>query len=187
MDAVEALERIAYLHDRKLDPPQKAAAFLKAADVVRDLPAGELERRHADGKLEELPGIGKSTAAVITQALAGQVPDRLHDLEESSVIPLGAGAGLRAALKGDCHLHSTWSDGGASIETMAHSAMALGHEYMVLTDHSPRLTIAHGLSAERLRAQLEEIAALNQRLAPFRILTGIEVDILVDGGLDQSE
>ena len=187
MDAVEALERIAYLHDRKLDPPQKAAAFLKAADVVRDLPDGELERRHADGKLEELPGIGKSTAAVITQALAGQVPDRLHDLEESSVIPLGEGAGLRAALKGDCHLHSTWSDGGASIETMARSAMALGHEYMVLTDHSPRLTIAHGLSAERLRAQLEEIAALNERLAPFRILTGIEVDILVDGGLDQSE
>jgi putative hydrolase len=187
MDVVEALERIAYLHDRKLDPSQKAAAFLKAADVVRGLPDGELERRHADGKLEELPGIGKSTAAVISQALDGKVPDRLRDLEASSVIPLGDGAGLRAALKGDCHLHSTWSDGGASIETMARSAMALGHEYMVLTDHSPRLTIAHGLTAERLRAQLDEVAALNEQLAPFRILTGIEVDILADGGLDQSE
>jgi putative hydrolase len=184
---VEALERIAYLHDRKLDPSQKAAAFLKAAGVVRDLPPGELERRHAERKLEELPGIGKSTAAVITQVLDGKVPDRLAELEASSVIPLGEGAELRAALKGDCHLHSTWSDGGASIETMARTAMALGHEYMVLTDHSPRLTVAHGLSAERLRAQLEEVAALNVTLAPFRILTGIEVDILVDGGLDQQE
>jgi putative hydrolase len=70
---------------------------------------------------------------------------------------------------------------------MARTAMALGHEYMVLTDHSPRLTIAHGLNAERLRTQLDEVAALNETLAPFRILTGIEVDILVDGSLDQSE
>jgi putative hydrolase len=187
VDAVEALERIAYLHDRALDPAQKAAAFLRAAEVVRGLPEGELARRHAEKKLEELPGIGKSTAAVIAQALEGDVPDRLRQLEASSVIPVGAGAGLRAALKGDCHSHSTWSDGGASIETMARAAQALGHEYLVLTDHSPRLTIAHGLSAERLRAQLEEIAALNDELAPFRILTGIEVDILVDGTLDQSE
>ena len=70
---------------------------------------------------------------------------------------------------------------------MARTAIALGHEYMVLTDHSPRLTIAHGLTAERLQAQLDEVDALNERLAPFRILTGIEVDILADGALDQSE
>ena len=62
--------------------------------------------------------------------------------------------------------------------------MALGHEYLVVTDHSPRLTIAHGLSPERLREQLAEIATWNERLAPFRILTGMEVDILVDGSLD---
>src|SRR5205085_6145118 len=64
-------------------------------------------------------------------------------------------------------------------------ARALGHEYMALTDHSPRLTVARGLSPERLREQLAIVADLNQRLAPFRILTGIEVDILEDGGLDQ--
>src|SRR3954451_15298897 len=98
MEVIEALERVAYLHDRKLDPSQKAAAFLKAADVVRGLPDGELERRHADGKLEELPGIGKSTAAVISQALDGKVPDRITELEASSVIPLGEGAEIRAAL-----------------------------------------------------------------------------------------
>ena len=63
--------------------------------------------------------------------------------------------------------------------------MELGHDYLVLTDHSPRLTVAHGLNAERLREQLSEIAFLNERIAPFRVLTGIEVDILEDGSLDQ--
>ena len=67
---------------------------------------------------------------------------------------------------------------------MAATAIALGHEYMVLTDHSARLTIAHGLNRERLLAQLEDLAALNEQLAPFRILTGMEVDILEDGELD---
>jgi putative hydrolase len=121
--------------------------------------------------------------------LAGHVPDKLTELEaEPSVAPTAVeGASLRAALKGDCHAHSTWSDGGASISAMARAAQALGHEYLVMTDHSPRLTIAHGLNGERLRAQLEEVARLNEELAPFRILTGIEVDILVDGALDQSE
>jgi putative hydrolase len=98
-----------------------------------------------------------------------------------------ASAALREAIRGDCHTHSTWSDGGASIETMARAAMALGHEWMVLTDHSPRLTVAHGLSPDRLREQLGEVAALNERLAPFRVLTGMEVDILVDGALDLPE
>ena len=70
---------------------------------------------------------------------------------------------------------------------MAEAASDLGHEYWALTDHSPRLTVAHGLDAERLRQQLDVVAELNEELAPFRILTGIEVDILVDGALDQDE
>jgi putative hydrolase len=70
---------------------------------------------------------------------------------------------------------------------MAETARALGHEYLVLTDHSPRLTVANGLSAERLRRQLDVVAALNEDLVPFQILTGIEVDILSNGALDQSE
>src|SRR5436853_3188411 len=70
---------------------------------------------------------------------------------------------------------------------MARAARDLGHEYMVLTDHSPRLTVAKGLSAERLREQIGVVAALNEEMAPFRILTGIEVDILDDGSLDQEE
>jgi len=185
MDPLEALLRVAYLQDRGLLPSQKTAAFLRAADVVRQLPEGELERRVADGTLLDLPAVGASTGEVITQALAGKVPDRIAKLEAETVIPLGDGAGLRSAIKGDLHAHSTWSDGGASIETMARAAIALGHDYLVMTDHSPRLTVAHGLNRDRLLAQLDEIEALNEELAPFRILTGIEVDILVDGGLDQ--
>ena len=185
MDAIEALERVAYLQDRGLLPTQKTAAFLHAADVLRTLPAGELERRMAAGTITELAGIGKSTAEVITQACAGQIPKRIADLEGATAIGIGPGAELRDAIRGDCHTHSTWSDGGAPIATMARAAIALGHEYLVVTDHSPRLTVAHGLNRERLEAQLAEIAGLNEELAPFRILTGIEVDILVDGSLDQ--
>jgi len=88
-------------------------------------------------------------------------------------------------LRGDCHAHTEASDGGASIREMAEAAIELGHDYLVITDHSPRLTVANGLSPERLRAQLEEIAALNLLLSPFRLLTGIEVDINEDGSLDQ--
>ncbi|MCB0964143.1 MAG: PHP domain-containing protein, partial [Acidimicrobiales bacterium] len=181
MDPLAALERVAYLQDRGLLPTQKTAAFLKAADVVRDLPAGELEQRAASGRLTDLPGIGKSTAEVIAQALEGRVPERIERLEAETEIPIGPGAEVRAKVRGDCHAHSLWSDGGARIETMARAAMALGHEYLVMTDHSPRLTVAHGLDRDRLLAQLDEIEALNEELAPFRILTGIEVDILVDG------
>src|SRR3546814_11074423 len=88
---------------------------------------------------------------------------------------------------GDCHLHSNGSDGGAPIEKTAAAARALGHEYMVLTDHPPRLTIAHGLDPDRLRRQLDVIDELNSGWDDFRILTGIEVDILTDGSLDQED
>ena len=187
MRPADALDRIVYLLDRALAEQQKVRAFARARDIVDEVGDDEVERLHAAGKLTDLPGIGPSTGKVIAQALDGVVPDYLAQLEQETIIPAGEGTELRAALRGDCHTHSTWSDGGASIEKMARTAMALGHEYMVLTDHSPRLTIAHGLNAERLRAQLDEVAALNEALAPFRILTGIEVDILVDGSLDQRE
>ena len=148
---------------------------------------GELEKRVHAGTLTELDGIGKSTGSVIEAAVLGEPSTYLSDLESRSEISIGEGADLRAGLRGDCHAHSTWSDGGATVREMALAAQALGHGYLVMTDHSPRLTIAHGLSEERLAAQLEEIEGLNRELAPFRILTGMEVDILVDGRLDLSD
>jgi putative hydrolase len=187
VEPIEALERVAYLQDRGLLPSQKTAAFLNAADILKELPPGELDQRIAAGTLTDLPGIGKSTAEVILEAAAGKVPKRITKLEGETHIGIGPGADLRAVIKGDCHTHSTWSDGGAPIETMARAALALGHEYLVITDHSPRLTVAHGLNRDRLLAQLDEIDRLNEELAPFRILTGIEVDILADGALDQDQ
>ncbi|MBA2497045.1 MAG: PHP domain-containing protein [Acidimicrobiia bacterium] len=184
MDPVAALDRIAYLLDRVLADGRRVGAYLKAAGVLRSLPPGEAEARHAAKTLTELPGIGPKTGTVIAEALDGRVPTYLAELEASTVLPLGEGGELRAQLRGDCHSHSTWSDGGAPIEVMARAAMALDHEYLVVTDHSARLTVAHGLSTERLADQLIEIEALNAQLAPFRILTGMEVDILLDGTLD---
>lgn len=187
MRPADALDRIVYLLDRNLAETTKVRAFVRARDVVLEVGDDEIERLHAAGTLTELPGIGPSTGGVISQALAGEVPDYLARLEAETAIPVGEGGDLRAALRGDCHTHSLWSDGGATIEKMARTAIALGHEYMVLTDHSPRLTIAHGLNPKRLKEQLVEVETLNVELAPFRILTGIEVDILEDGALDQTE
>jgi putative hydrolase len=187
VDPADALERIVYLLDRDLAPGHKVKAFQRARSVIVDLPPDELERLWKEDRLTDLPGIGATTGTVIAEALAGEVPGYVAHLEEETVIPIDEGAAIRAALRGDCHTHSTWSDGGASIETMARAAMALGHEYIVLTDHSPRLTVARGLSPGRLASQLEEVAALNERLAPFQILTGMEVDILDDGRLDLAD
>jgi len=161
-------------------------AFRNAADAIRDMDEDELRQRAAQGRLRELPGIGEKTERVIVQALAGEVPSYLARLEEHSPDPeRGIGAALRAALKGDCHTHSDWSDGGSPIDVMAAAARDLGHEYVALTDHSPRLTVANGLSPERLRQQLDVVRELNERMSPFRILTGIEVDILDGGEIDQ--
>jgi putative hydrolase len=187
MNPSDALDRVMYLLDRELAPAPKVKAFGRARDLVADMDPAELRKLHEEGRLKELPGIGDSTGGVIAEALEGNVPAYLTKLEKSSQIPVGEGAAIRAALKGDCHTHSHWSDGGAPIEKMAETARELGHEYLVMTDHSARLTIAHGLSAERLEAQLEEIERLNAALAPFRILTGMEVDILEDGTLDMTD
>jgi putative hydrolase len=183
---VAALERIGYILERTREPMFRVKAFRNAADAIRGMPDDELRRLADSGRLRELPGVGEKTERVIVEALAGERPSYLARLEKETPNPdEGPGAAIRALLKGDCHTHSDWSDGGSPIEVMAGAARDLGHDYIVLTDHSPRLTIAHGLSAERLREQLRVVEALNEQLAPFRILTGIEVDILEDGSLDQ--
>jgi len=185
---VDALERVVHCLDRAHDTGFKSKAFVRALEVARSLPPDELVVRANAGTLTDLEGIGDSSAKVIQQALGGGEVAYLADLEAKTQVPITpAGAIYRDALRADLHMHSRWSDGGATIEAMARTAVALGHEYMVLTDHSPRLTIAHGLSAERLAQQLADVAMLNEQLAPFCILTGIEVDILEDGTLDHGD
>jgi putative hydrolase len=188
MDAVDALNEIAFWLERELAPSFKVQAFRRAAGTIGGLDEEDLAARARDGRLKNMKGIGARTFEVIRQAVDGEVPDYLAKLRERSAAPLAeGGAELRAALRGDLHSHSSWSDGGSPIEEMVAAARWLGREYLALTDHSPNLKIANGLSPERLEQQLDVVAGINDGDGDgFRLLAGIEVDILESGELDQA-
>ncbi|AZG48687.1 PHP domain-containing protein [Gordonia insulae] len=189
VDPVVALTRIAWLLERDRQSTYRVEAFRKAARAARRVGADELARKASARTLTDISGIGKTTAAVIVEAVDGGLPGYLADLQASAPHSLaGGGQEIYRAVRGDLHAHTEWSDGGASLEEMAAAATALGHDWLAITDHSPRLTVANGLSAERLAQQLEDIGELNRESGDgARILTGIEVDILDDGTLDQTD
>jgi putative hydrolase len=184
MDPLDALNEIAYLLERDLASSFKTKAFRTAAGVLAAVPVEERADRVATGALKGTKGIGGTTYEVILEAMNGEVPAYLANVREHS--PAIPSVALRAKLLGDLHSHSDWSDGTTSIQSMADTARWLGHDYLVLTDHSPRLTIANGLTADRLRKQLDVVDAINAATGGFRLLRGIEVDILDDGALDQT-
>lgn len=174
----DALTEIATLLERERSSRYKSKAFRAAADAISALTDEQLRDAAA---LRRRKGIGDSTFGVIQEALEGRVPAYLADLRTRAGVERSST--LRGLLRGDLHSHSDWSDGLTSIDLMVDAARALGHEYLALTDHSPRLRVANGLSPERLRAQLEVVAGMSG--GGFTLLSGIEVDILEDGGLDQ--
>ncbi|MGW8815493.1 PHP domain-containing protein [Gordonia terrae] len=189
VDPVGALERISWLLERRRESTYRVEAFRRAGQAAAGLDPSEMQARAAAGTLTAIKGIGKTTAAVISEAAAGELPGYLARLqsEDPPTAPDDA-AGLVEAVVGDLHAHTDWSDGGAPIDEMAAAAEASGHDWLAITDHSPRLTIANGLSAERLASQIEAIDAWNSAHATsFRLFRGIEIDILDDGALDQTD
>lgn len=187
-DAVADLRRIAFLLERAHESTYRVRAFRTAAAVLGRRDPDEIAKLVQSGELGRLKGVGEVTARCVAESVAGEEPAYLRRLEAIEVTPLDEAADeLLAAIRGDCHSHTDASDGGSPLREMVETAQALGHDYLVITDHSPRLTVANGLSADRLRAQLDQIAELNAELDGFRVLTGIEVDINEDGSLDQDE
>ncbi len=189
MTPIDALRRVCVLLERGRESSYRVDAFRRALAVAAALPDGELVDRARRGTLKELPSIGDASAGIIAEAVAGEVPAYLQKLEAKYAGPLTSGGDdLYAAVVGDLHLHSDWSDGGAPIDEMAQSALEWGHDWVALTDHSPRLKVARGLTAERLIEQIGFVTAIDQEMAGrLRFLTGIEVDILDDGSLDQRD
>jgi putative hydrolase len=191
LDPVATLRRIAFLMERRMADSYRIKAYRGAVATLLGCAPGEVAERAAAGSLRELPGIGAKTAAVVEDCVAGRVPGTLAELEGTAGPQAGGGERVRAALRGDLHTHSDWSDGGSPIEEMVMTASELGHDYVVLTDHSPRLRVANGLSTARLTRQIDVVAAVNAHLGDgegtFRLLHGIEVDILDDGTLDQTD
>lgn len=191
---VEALREIAFWRERARVDTHRVKAYRKAADAVANLPPERVSELGVDERAwARVSGIGPSTSKAICQAMAGKVPDALASARSEAGPVLdpddAAGRALAEHIRGDLHSHTEASDGSVPIREMVQTAQRLGRSYLAITDHSPRLTVARGLSPQRLRAQVEEIEQVNAELAEsgadFRVLTGIEVDILADGSLDQ--
>lgn len=188
MTPVEALAQAIHYLDRAGDGGFKLRAYVRAMDIVRGLPEEEVLQRVHSGTLTDLDGIGDSIARLISDVVLTGRSAKLDELDRATTVPVSdAAAPYRAALRGDCHLHTTWSDGGAALDAMVATAKALGHEYLVITDHSARLTVAHGLDRERLLQQLSALDDVRARTPGIRILSGMEVDILEDGSLDLAD
>lgn len=186
VDPVAALREVAFWRERRRDESRRVEAYRKAADALASLDVDDLHLLQESNAWQSIPGVGPSTAAVIREAMSGRVPSSLVDLREWGSTPL-ADSSLLAHLRGDLHTHTLWSDGGSPLAEMVATAARLGREYIAITDHSPRLRVANGLTAERLQEQWLEIAAVQADHDDIRVLRGIEVDILDDGSLDQRD
>ena len=186
--AVSAIDRAVALLDRGLAEPYRISAFTKARPRVQELTDDGLRARVEAKTLTQLPGIGASIAALVEDAVLQRDSAYLAKLDaETAVASTVEGSLLRNRLQGDLHVHTDWSDGGASIVDMARAAAALGHSYLAVTDHSGRLTVAKGLDRSRLARQLDEHAQVREQISQelgIRVVTGVEVDINEDGTLD---
>ncbi|WP_217586915.1 DNA polymerase/3'-5' exonuclease PolX [Lentibacillus saliphilus] len=111
-------------------------------------------------------------------------PEVREDTGETSAFKAPVDLVNRTDIRGDLHMHTTWSDGGQSVEEMVNQARKLGYEYIAITDHSKYLRVANGLNETRLRQQCEEINRINEKYDDIHVFSGVEMDILPDGSLD---
>lgn len=186
--AVSALRRLAFLHERAGAEPYKVKAYRAAAVTLEALDDSTIRQMTQAGTLTSLSGVGQTIAGVVSEVIHGGEPEKLTLAEADYRQSLPEfGAALRAQLRGDLHTHTDWSDGTTSLEEMIRAAGEVGHSYLAITDHSPNLKIAKGLSALRLQRQADEIARLREVGGGVDLIHGIEVDILKDGSLDHGD
>lgn len=188
MDAIagaQALSEIGYLLRQQEKERFRAKAF-SAASWSLAVQRPDLERLARSDQLTSIEGVGDGIARVLKDLLENGESRYLNRLrEQMGQPPMPDETGLDyAGYRGDVHSHTTWSDGRATMLEMAQGAKALGYRYLGVTDHSPRITVVHGLNAERLLAQSQEMAEVQKQVDGVTLLQGIEVDILEDGALD---
>src|SRR4051812_42624605 len=187
LDTFEALPSIVSVLERE----ERRAVGVTVEGVPVELVAADpvrfgTELLIATGARTYVEGLGELPAAPDEESVYAALgipwcPPELREAPFRGEPPLLL---TRDDIRGDLHMHSTWSDGKATILEMATAARDLGYEYVAICDHTPNVRVVPGLDADDLRRQGEEIAAVNEELAPFRVLRGTEVDIRADGTLD---
>ena len=188
MDAIAAaqsLSEIGYLLRQDPDEKFRAKAFSGAAWSLA-IQRPDLAALHGSNELTTLEGVGAGIAKVLSDLIENGRSRYLERLREQMKQPaLEDETALDfSRYHGDVHSHSDWSDGKATMLEMAKGAAAMGYRYLGITDHSPRITVVHGLNAERLLAPSVQMAEVQEQVSGVTLLQGIEVDILEDGALD---
>jgi DNA polymerase (family X) len=187
LDGLEALPQVVAVLERDAERAVVVTAEGHPVEIVAAARAGRgTALLRATGSAEYVRGLGrlpeKPTEEEVYASLG--LPYRPPELREAGSADAPADLLEQAQIRGDLHVHSTASDGKASVLEMATAARGLGYEYVAICDHTKAVRVVEGLDADGVRRQGEEIAAANEALAPFRILRGIECDILADGSLD---
>jgi putative hydrolase len=183
--AAQVLSEIGYLLRQQEKERFRAKAFAAASWSIA-LSRPDLDELARTESLTSIEGVGEGIARVLADLTKTGESRYLNRLREQMKQPAQADETDLDFddYMGDIHSHSNWSDGRATMLEMAEGAQAMGYSYLGVTDHSPRITVVHGLNAERLVAQSREMAEVQRQVDGVTLLQGIEVDILEDGALD---
>jgi putative hydrolase len=185
LTAAQVLSEIGYLLRQQEKERFRAKAFAAASWSIA-LSRPDLDELARTESLTSIEGVGEGIARVLADLIKTGESRYLNRLREQMKQPAQEDETDLdfEDYMGDIHSHSNWSDGRATMLEMAEGAQAMGYSYLGVTDHSPRITVVHGLNAERLVAQSREMAEVQKQVEGVNLLQGIEVDILEDGALD---